>query len=120
MSDQTLREVQQTVDDWVAAYAGGYWEPLAILARLVEEVGETARLVNHLYGQKPKKDSEAVQELGEEIADILYTLVCLANREGVDLQRSFDGVMDKLQARDRNRFHNGEFSSEPDEGHPTL
>ena len=99
MSDQTLREVQQTVDDWVAAYAGGYWEPLAILARLVEEVGETARLLNHLHGQKPKKDSEAAQELGEEIADILYTLVCLANREGVDLQRSFDGVMHKLQAR---------------------
>lgn len=96
--------MQQEVDDWVQTYAGGYWEPLAILARLIEEVGETARLLNHEYGPKVKKDGEAAQELGEEIADILYTLVCLANREGVDLQESFDGVMAKLRARDIHRF----------------
>ena len=104
MSDHTLREVQQTVDAWVQAYAGGYWEPLAILARLIEEVGETARLLNHQYGPKAKKAGEPPQELGEEIADILYTLVCLANREGVDLQASFDAVMAKLRARDAQRF----------------
>jgi NTP pyrophosphatase (non-canonical NTP hydrolase) len=107
MPDSTLLDVQREVDDWVQTYAGGYWEPLAILARLVEEVGETARLLNHLYGQKPKKSSEAAQDLGEELADILYTVVCLANREGIDLQTAFDGVMDKLNDRDADRFDNG-------------
>ena len=107
MPDSTLRDVQQEVDDWVQTYAGGYWEPLAILARLVEEVGEAARLLNHLYGQKPKKSSEAAQDLGEELADILYTVVCLANREGIDLQTAFDGVMDKLNDRDADRCDNG-------------
>lgn len=105
MSDQTLREVQQAVDDWVQAYGGGYWGPLSILARLVEEVGETARLLNHLHGEKPKRDDEAAQDLGGEIADILYTLVCLANVEGVDLQASFDAMMAKYDARDRDRFN---------------
>ena len=104
MTDTTLREVQQTVDEWVQNYAGGYWEPLAILARLVEEVGETARLLNHLHGPKQKKATEDTQELGEEIADILYTLVCLANVEGVDMQQSFDRVMAKLKRRDAGRF----------------
>lgn len=113
MAETTLRDVQQAVDDWVQNYAGGYWEPLAILARLVEEVGETARLINHLHGPKRKKASEDTQELGEEIADILYTLVCLANVEGVDMQESFDRVMNKLQRRDTDRFlpRNGDISS---------
>ncbi len=104
MAEHTLREVQETVDDWVQTYAGGYWKPLAILARLIEEVGEVARLVNHLHGQKPKKHGEATQDLGLELADILYTVVCLANREGIDLQASFEAVMAKLEGRDRDRF----------------
>ncbi len=103
MADYTLREAQQLVDAWVQQ-AGGYWHPLAQLARLIEELGEAARLVNHLYGEKPKKTGETSQELGEECADILYTLICLANSTGVDLQASFERVMTKLQTRDRGRF----------------
>ena len=103
MADYTLREAQQIVDDWVGE-TGGYWHPLAQLARLTEELGETARLVNHLYGEKPKKSAEAGQDLGEECADILYTLICLANSTGVDLQASFERVMHKLHTRDKGRF----------------
>ena len=104
MADHTLREAQQIVDGWVQQ-AGGYWHPLAQLARLIEELGELARLVNHLYGEKPKKAGEPAQELGEECADLLYTLICLANSTGVDLQSSFEQMMTKLQTRDRDRFN---------------
>ncbi len=103
MADYTLREAQQIVDEWVMQ-AGGYWHPLAQLARLMEEMGETARLLNHLYGEKPKKETERAQELGEEIADVFYTLICLANSVDVDLQASFEQVMHKLRTRDAGRF----------------
>jgi NTP pyrophosphatase (non-canonical NTP hydrolase) len=61
-------------------------------------------LINHQYGPKPKKTSEAAQEMGEELADILFVLVCMANAEGIDLERSFQGVLDKIWQRDRDRF----------------
>jgi NTP pyrophosphatase (non-canonical NTP hydrolase) len=105
MADYTLRESQQIVDAWVER-SGGYWHPLAQLARLMEEMGETARLLNHLYGEKPKKDTERTQELGEEVADVFYTLICLANSVDVDLQASFELVMRKLETRDKDRFTN--------------
>ena len=104
--DLTLTDVQREVDEWVQGYAGGYWEPLAILARLVEEVGELARLLNHVHGPKRKKATEAAQDMGEEMADVLYTLVCMANVEGVALDDAFAGVMDKLRTRDAGRFRN--------------
>ncbi|GAB4457271.1 MAG: nucleotide pyrophosphohydrolase [Anaerolineae bacterium] len=104
MAEYTLREAQHIVDVWVQE-AGGYWHPLSQLARLIEELGEAARLVNHLYGEKPKKATEGAQELGEECADILYTLICLANSTGIDLQASFEQMMTKLQTRDRGRFN---------------
>ncbi|MCA1990712.1 MAG: nucleotide pyrophosphohydrolase, partial [Coleofasciculus sp. S288] len=85
MADYTLREVQQQVDDWVSDVGKGYWSPHEMLARLVEEVGETARLINHLYGSKKKKDSEQAQELSGELADILFAVICLANSQGIDL-----------------------------------
>ncbi|MBN1287064.1 MAG: nucleotide pyrophosphohydrolase [Anaerolineae bacterium] len=103
MPDQTLHEIQTRVDAWVM-HNGGYWHPLAQTARLMEELGETARLVNHLYGDKPKKASEKEQELGEEIADLFFTLVCLANQTGVDLQASFERVIQKIETRDKGRF----------------
>lgn len=103
MSEPSIQATQKLVDEWVEQ-SGGYWQPLVILARLIEEVGETARLLNHMYGQKPKKDDEQLQDLGEEIADILYTIICLANSEGIDIQDSFDKKMRKLKTRDVNRF----------------
>ncbi len=75
-----------------------------MLARLVEEVGETARLINHLYGPKKKKDSEPAQELPGELADILFAVICLANSQGIDLQDAFEAMMAKYTKRDKERY----------------
>ncbi len=104
MTDYTLREVQQQVDTWIQEVGKGYWTPHEMLARLVEEVGETARLINHLHGTKKKKDSEPTQELGGELADILFAVICLANSQGIDLQESFEQMMIKYAARDKERY----------------
>ena len=104
MTSKTLKELQTEVDAWVRAVGGGYWSPHANLARIAEEVGELARLVNHLHGPKPKKADEAAQDLGEEMADILFAIICLANSEGIDLQESFEQVLAKVWNRDRDRY----------------
>ena len=104
MSGQTLSEFQSKVDDWVQSVGGGYWSPHANLARIAEEVGELARLINHLYGPKPKKASEDTQELGEEMADIIFALICLANSLGIDLSTSLHQVLAKVWERDRDRY----------------
>jgi NTP pyrophosphatase (non-canonical NTP hydrolase) len=104
MADYTLREVQQQVDDWISDIGKGYWSPHEMLARLVEEVGETARLINHLYGPKKKKDSEQAQELSSELADILFAVICLANSQGIDLQNAFEQMMQKYSVRDSDRY----------------
>lgn len=108
MTDYTLREVQKQVDEWVSEVGKGYWTPHEMLARLVEEVGETARLINHLHGPKKKKDSEPVQELSAELADILFAVVCLANSQGIDLQEAFEQMMEKYSVRDQDRYKNQE------------
>jgi NTP pyrophosphatase (non-canonical NTP hydrolase) len=104
MADYTLREVQQQVDNWVSEVGKGYWSPHEMLARLVEEVGETARLINHLHGPKKKKESELPQELSGELADILFAVICLANSQGIDLQVAFEQMMTKYSVRDKNRY----------------
>ncbi|MEJ2296202.1 MAG: MazG nucleotide pyrophosphohydrolase domain-containing protein, partial [Candidatus Lokiarchaeota archaeon] len=76
----------------------------ANLARIAEEVGELARLINHLYGPKPKKPEEPAQELGEEMADVLFAIICLANSEDIDLGKSMDLVLEKVWTRDRTRY----------------
>lgn len=101
---KTVIEFQADIDAWIQAVGGGYWSPHANLARIAEEVGELARLLNHLYGPKPKKESEAAQELGEELADILFAVICLANSEGIDLQVELQRVIDKVWSRDRDRY----------------
>ncbi len=104
MPGRTIKELQEDVDQWVQAVGGGYWSPHANLARISEEVGELARLINHIYGPKPKKPMEAAQELGEELADILFAVLCLANSENVDLGESLEGVLAKVWRRDRHRY----------------
>ena len=104
MPGKTLSELQTDVDHWIQAVGGGYWSPHENLARITEEVGELARLINHLYGPKPKKASEAAQELGEELADIVFAIICMANSEGIDLGTSFQQVLDKVWERDRERY----------------
>jgi NTP pyrophosphatase (non-canonical NTP hydrolase) len=100
----TLQDAQQRVDAWVGQFEEGYFHPLTNLARLTEEVGELAREVNHRFGQKTKKASEAEGDLGMEMADILFVLICMANREGIDLQTAFDRMMEKIERRDETRW----------------
>ena len=99
-----LREAQQRVDQWISQYKEGYFPPLTNLARLSEEVGELAREVNHRFGQKTKKTDEAEGDLAMEMADILFVLICMANREGIDLQTAFDRMMEKVERRDAERW----------------
>ena len=103
-SDKTMNQFQTEVDAWVQAVGGGYWPPHANMARIAEEVGELARLINHQYGPKPKKAAEAAQELGEELADIVFAVICLANSQGIDLGASLQQVIEKVWDRDRNRY----------------
>ncbi|HEX7335768.1 MAG TPA: nucleotide pyrophosphohydrolase [Gemmatimonadales bacterium] len=100
----SLRDAQARVDGWISRYEEGYFHPLTNLARLAEEVGELAREVNHRFGQKTKKRGEAEGDLGMEMADILFVLICMANREGIDLQQAFERMMAKVESRDADRW----------------
>jgi len=100
----SLKESQRRVDAWVSGFEEGYFHPLTNLARLTEEVGELARELNHRFGQKTKKPEEAEGDLEMELADILFVLICIANREGIDLQQGFDRMMAKVELRDAKRW----------------
>jgi NTP pyrophosphatase (non-canonical NTP hydrolase) len=99
-----LNDAQRRVDAWISQFEEGYFDPLTNLARLAEEVGELAREINHQFGQKIKKPEEPEGDLGMEMADILFVLICMANREGIDLQDSFDRMMQKIEHRDEHRW----------------
>lgn len=99
-----LSEYQRRVDTWISQFEEGYFHPLTNLARLSEEVGELAREVNHRFGQKTKKKEEAEGDMAMEMADILFVVICMANREGVDLQAAFDRMMSKVEHRDAGRW----------------
>lgn len=99
-----MKKIQKQVDNWVRQYKIEYFKPLEILARLVEEVGELARELNHRFGPKKKKTTEGTKEIGDEMADIIFTLVCLANSLGIDLDKSFKEMMKKYQKRDNSRY----------------
>jgi NTP pyrophosphatase (non-canonical NTP hydrolase) len=100
----SLSEIQTRVHAWISQYQAGYFDPLSNIARLSEEVGELAREMNHRYGQKTKKPGEAEGDPGMEMADIIFVLVCMANREGIDLQEAFDRMMEKVERRDGDRW----------------
>jgi NTP pyrophosphatase (non-canonical NTP hydrolase) len=103
-ASSSLRDVQTRVDTWVRQFEEGYFHPLTNLARLSEEVGELAREVNHRFGEKTKKRDEPEGDLAMEMADILFVLICMANREGIDLQEAFDRMMRKVETRDDSRW----------------
>ena len=100
----SLSEAQRRVEGWIAQFEEGYFHPLTNLARLTEEVGEMAREVNHRFGQKTKRKDEVEGDLAMEMADILFVLICMANREGIDLQDAFDRMMEKVERRDAERW----------------
>ena len=100
----SLADAQRRVDAWISQYEEGYFHPLTNLARLTEEVGELAREVNHRFGQKTKKPDEPDGDLAMELADIVFVLICIANREGIDLDAAFERMMTKVETRDRDRW----------------
>lgn len=100
----TLSLAQKEVDDWASQFAKPYFEPLSRMAAMTEEVGEVARVINNMYGDKKKKDDENEKHLEEELGDLLFTLTCMANAEGIDLTKAFERKMDKVTKRDSNRW----------------
>lgn len=99
----TLDDAQRAVDAWITD-AGGYWPPLSNLARLVEEVGELSRELNHRFGHKPKKVDEPEQDLALEIGDVLFVLIVLANEQRIDLGEALGRVLEKVRVRDADRW----------------
>ncbi|MFA5926644.1 MAG: nucleotide pyrophosphohydrolase [Patescibacteria group bacterium] len=95
---------QEEVDKWAGQFKTPYWQPLEILARLSEENGELAREINHRFGPKKKKPSEDIGEVSDEIGDMIFTLICLANSLKIDLDESMTGVMNKCWGRDNDRY----------------
>jgi len=99
-----IADAQRAVDAYIGQFEEGYWPPLTNLARLVEEVGELARELNHRYGHKPKKPGEPEQDLALELADILFVLIAIANEQQIDLESAFRRVLEKYDVRDANRW----------------
>lgn len=102
--EKTMLEIQREVDAYISQFKEGYFSPLAMIARMSEEVGELAREVNHFYGEKPKKDSEQPKTIEEELGDVLFVLICMANSLEIDLQSAHDLVMKKYTKRDKDRW----------------
>jgi NTP pyrophosphatase (non-canonical NTP hydrolase) len=101
---KTLQQVQQEVDAYISQFEEGYFQPLAMLARLTEEVGELARELNHHYGEKQKKPNEQDNPIDGELGDLLFILVCFANSLQIDLDEAFAKVMEKYRVRDAERW----------------
>lgn len=103
MNEITIKEAQQTVDDWIKTYGVRYFNELTNMAILTEEVGEVARLISRIYGEQSFKESDKKKDLGDEMADVLWVLICLANQTGVDLTEAFRKNLEKKTARDKER-----------------
>ena len=102
MKDITIREAQKIVDDWIKTYGVRYFSELTNMAVLTEEVGELARIMARKYGDQSFKEGEK-QDLGDEMADVLWVLVCLANQTGVDLTEALKKNLEKKTSRDKKR-----------------
>ena len=100
----SLTEAQNRVDRWISQFEEGYFDPLTNMARLAEETGELAREVNHRFGRKTKKADEPEGDMAMEMADLLFVIICMANREGIDLEEAFDRMMRKVETRDEKRW----------------
>ncbi|KAB2951176.1 nucleotide pyrophosphohydrolase [Heliorestis acidaminivorans] len=104
MKDLTMQEVQQQVDDYISQFEEGYFDPPTLVIRFCEELGELARVVSHQYGPKKKKPDEEEGDMELEMGDLLFILICLANRQGYNLNEIFIKTMDKYNCRDKDRW----------------
>ncbi|WP_138432989.1 nucleotide pyrophosphohydrolase [Winogradskyella algicola] len=103
-----IKNAQKEVDNWIKEHGVRYFNELTNMAQLTEEVGEVARIIARRYGEQSEKDSDKDKDLGEELADVVFVVLCLANQTGIDLQAAFDKKMDKKAKRDHDRHHNNE------------
>jgi NTP pyrophosphatase (non-canonical NTP hydrolase) len=99
----SFREIQKIVDSFILKH-GGYWAPLSMLSAVMEELGEVAREINFLEGYKPKKPIRRNSNLGEELADLLFSIICIANFYKVELGEEFNKIINKYTGRDATRF----------------
>lgn len=102
----TLDEAQKKVDDWIKTYGVRYFSELTNMAILSEEVGEVARIISRKYGDQSFKESDNDKDLGDEMADVLWVLICLANQTGIDLTSAFEKNIQKKTERDKERHIN--------------
>lgn len=101
-----IKEAQNLVDGWIKEHGVRYFNELTNMAVLTEEVGEVARIIARRYGEQSEKESDKNKDLGDEMADVLFVLMCLANQTGVDLEAALKQNLDKKSGRDHNRHHN--------------
>lgn len=100
-----ISNTQKTVDDWIKTHGVRYFNELTNMAMLTEEVGEVARIIARRYGEQSEKESDKDKDLGQELSDVLFVLLCLANQTGIDLQTAFDENMKRKTLRDHERHH---------------
>ena len=101
-----LKKAQEIVDIWIKEHGVRYFDELTNMAQLTEEVGEVARIIARVYGEQSEKESDRLKDLGEELADVIFVVLCLANQTGVDLQKAFDEKIKIKSVRDHYRHHN--------------
>ena len=101
-----LQKAQKTVDDWIKKHGVRYFDVLTNMAQLTEEVGEVAKIISRRYGEQSEKESDKSKDMGEELADVIFVVLCLANQTGVDIQKAFDKKMQLKSQRDFERHKN--------------
>lgn len=108
MADITLQQAQEKVDNWIKTYGVRYFNELTNMTILTEEVGELARIMARTYGEQSFKESDKNRDLSDEMADVLWVLLCLANQTGVDLTAAFEKNLQKKTNRDKERHINNQ------------
>lgn len=103
-----IENAQQAVDDWIKEHGVRYFNELTNMAQLTEEVGEVARIIARRYGEQSEKESDKNKDLGEESADVIFVVLCLANQTGVNLEKAFEKKLELKTKRDHDRHHGNE------------
>ncbi len=103
-----IKNAQKAVDEWIKGHGVRYFNELTNMAQLTEEVGEVARIIARRYGEQSEKESDKTKDLGEELADVIFVVLCLANQTGVDLEKAFQKKLDLKTKRDHDRHHNNQ------------
>lgn len=103
-----IKNAQKAVDVWIKEHGVRYFNELTNMAQLTEEVGEVARIIARRYGEQSEKESDKNKDLGEELADVIFVVLCLANQTGVDIEEAFNKKLDIKTKRDHDRHHNNE------------